>query len=496
MSSIALSQNSQAAGARAGATGAVQKAGGATRTISAGFGPNTNAPSIILPLQFVLTGLLALGIGLALVIMRPDILATYHYNQYVIATTHVFVLGFISTIVMGALYQLVPVALETRLFSERLAQVHFWFHLAGVAGMVWMFWKWDMKQVGHFGSVYGIGVVLFGYNIVRTLRRVPKWNVVAGSVVSAIGWLGAAILAGLMIAAGKCSYESAATLAPDTLLGGMIHGLQAAAKFMARFDQFGAMHAHAHLGMLGVYIMLIVGISYKLIPMFTLSDVQSAFRARASILLLNLGLAGSFFTILLRSPWKLLFATLVIAGLVIYAVEMRSILKARKRKTLDWGLKYFLTAISLLAPLSLLALVLSWPGLPLNQFTGQLENLYGLGAILGVVAFAILGMLYKILPFLVWFGTYSKHIGASKVPSLADLYSPQIQAAQYFAYLAALIAAGTGTVLGNGVWIRVGFGLFALAFGLFVVNAAKMLKHLFRPQIQPLGGKTSIPAKA
>jgi hypothetical protein len=256
------------------------------------------------------------------------------------------------------------------------------------------------------------------------------------------------------------------------------------------------MHAHAHLGMLGVFIMLIVGISYKLIPMFTLSDVQSAFRAWASILLLNLGLAGSFFTVLLRSPWKLLFAAVVVAGLVFYAVEMRFILKARKRQTLDWGLKYFLTAIWLLAPLSLLALVLSWPGLPLNQFTGQLENVYGLTAILGVVVLAIMGMLYKILPFLVWFGTYSKHIGASKVPSLADLYSPAIQAAQYFTYVAALVIAGAGTVLGSGLWVRIGFGLFALAFGLFAVNAVKMLRHLFKPQVQPLAGKISTPSKA
>jgi len=471
------------------------KIGTSSISSSVGFGPNINAPNIVLPLQFVLSGMLALGVGLSLVIVRPEILAGYHYNQYVIATTHVFVLGFISSIVMGGLYQLVPVALETRLHSERLAHIHFWLHLAGVAGMVWMFWKWDLKQVGHFGSVFGLGVALFVYNLSRTLLRVPKWNVIATAVASSLGWFSAAILAGLMIAAGKCSYESAAALAPNTVLGGMIHGLQSTAKLMARFDQSGAMHAHGHLGMIGVFMMLIVGISYKLIPMFTLSELQSAARARASILLLNLGLAGSFFTILLRSPWKLVFAGLVITGLIVYAAEIRAILKARKRKSLDWGLKYFLTAISLLGPLSILALILSWPGLPLNQLTGQLENLYGFAAILGVMVFAILGMLYKILPFLVWFGTYSKHIGAAKVPSLADLYSSSIQAAQYFAYLAALVVSGAGTVAGSTLSIRLGFGLFALAFVLFAVNAGKMLRHLFCPQVQPLVGKTSIPAK-
>ena len=44
--------------------------------------------------------------------------------------------------------------------------------------------------------------------------------------------------------------------------------------------------------------MLIVGVSYKLIPMFTLSELQCRRRAACSIVLLNIGLAGSFVTIL------------------------------------------------------------------------------------------------------------------------------------------------------------------------------------------------------
>ena len=99
----------------------------------------------------MVTGLLALFTGVALLVLRPEMLATYHYNQYVIAATHLFVLGWICTIVMGAMYQLVPVALETKLYSEKLAAWQFVFHLVGFTGMVWMFWTWNMKQVGHFG---------------------------------------------------------------------------------------------------------------------------------------------------------------------------------------------------------------------------------------------------------------------------------------------------------------------------------------------------------
>src|ERR1039458_5491153 len=79
------------------------------------------APSVTLPLIFTMTGLLALCAGIVWLVVQPSILATYHYNQNVIAATHLFVLGWICSVVMGAMYQLVPVALETKLYSEKLA---------------------------------------------------------------------------------------------------------------------------------------------------------------------------------------------------------------------------------------------------------------------------------------------------------------------------------------------------------------------------------------
>jgi hypothetical protein len=450
----------------------------------AGFSPN--APSVTLPLRFMVTGILALLTGIALLLLRPEMLATYHYNQYVIATTHLFVLGWICTIVMGAMYQLVPVALETKLYSEKLAAVQFLFHLVGFTGMAWMFWTWNMKQVGHFGAVLTLGVGLFVYNIARTLLRVPRWNVIATGVASALGWLSLAVCAGLTIAIGKCTYEATSALAPGDPFGALLHGLKSVAAFAARFDQIGAMHAHAHLGALGVFIMLIVGISYKLVPMFMLSDIQSRRRAAASVALLNVGLLGSFVTILLRNRFKFAFALMAVAGLVCYGIEMAAILRARKRRTLDWGLKYFVTAIGLLAPLSVLALVLSWPGLPLTALTGQFENVYGVVGLLGVVSFAIIGMFYKIIPFLVWYGSYSRQIGLSKVPSLADLYSPALQALGYWAYVTGLIATTIAIVLANAVAVRCGCALLALSLGTLALNVIKILSHLIRPRIAPL----------
>ena len=470
------------------------------KAMTSAFGPGASphAPSTMLPLRFMVTGVLAFfGATLAFV-LRPDVLSTYHYNQYVIAVTHLFVLGWISTIVMGAMYQLVPVALETKLYSERLARWHFVLHLIGFAGMVWMFWTWNMKQVGHFGVALATGVGLFVYNIARTLRRVPRWNVIATAVASALVWLSLAVLAGLTIAAGKCSYESAATVgAVDPL----VHGLAGVARWVGHFDQMGAMHAHAHLGTVGVFVMLIIGISYKLVPMFTLSELQRPWRAQWSLALLNLGLLGSFFSILLRSAWKPLFTVVGVAGIVLYLVELRAMVQARKRRTLDWGVKSFITAVSLFLPLSLLALVLSWPGLPLNQQTGQLENLYGFLGLAGVVSLAIVGMLYKIIPFLVWYRVYSGKIGLGKIPSLADLYCSRLQAIGYWSYLGGLLAVSVAIVSGNGAGVRWGSTGLLLSLAALLLNVIKMLSHLIWPRFEPFSSKApteklSVPAPA
>jgi hypothetical protein len=437
-----------------------------------------------LPLRFMVTGILAFAVAVVTLVLRPDILATYHYNQYVIAATHLAVLGWIGSVVMGAAYQLVPVVLETRLYSERLARWQFILHVAGFSGMVWMFWTWNMKQVGHFGSLLAAGVALFVYNIARTLLRASRWNVVAISITCTLAWLSLTVTAGLIIAASKCTYDSAAGLPSGNVLGAFVRGLRWFGTFAARFDQMSAMHAHAHLGVVGVFLTLIVGISYKLVPMFTLSEIQSKGRAWTSLILLNAGLAGAFPAILLRSQWKMAFVVVALAGLVIYGLEMKAVVAARKRRVLDWGMRSFLTSLGLLVPISAIALILSWPGLPLTPFTGQLENLYGFLALLGVISLAILGMLYKILPFLVWYASYSSRIGSGKVPSLAELYSPALQKAGYWTHLAGLALTSIGILLGNTVSLRLGCGLVAASVLVFLLNAARILSHLVNPVVE------------
>ena len=446
----------------------------------------STAPSVSLPLRFMLTGLVALFFAVGWIIAKPAILASYHYSQYVIAATHLVVIGFICTVVMGAMYQLVPVALETKLYSERLAKWQFVIHVIGFVGMVWMFNVWDMKQVGHFGSVLAVGVGMFVFNMARTLWRVPKWNVVATAITAALIWFSLTILVGLSVAAAKCVYESHEGLATAEGVKQVVGGLRVVAGIVSRFDAIGAMHAHAHLGVVGFFVMLIVGVSYRLIPMFMLTEVQNKRRAALSVALLNIGLAGSVTTILLRSPWKPAFAFIAVTGLAIYGWELCAMLRARKRPVLDWGLKTFLAAVAMLIPVCLLALILSWPGLPMNSFFAMLENVYGFLGLFGVVTLAILGMLHKILPFLVWFGVYSPHVGRAQLPLTTQMVSERAQVAGLVTYLAGLLIICAAILRESELGVRVGGAFLFASLLFFGWNAAKVFSHFRNPQIKPL----------
>jgi hypothetical protein len=326
--------------------------------------------------------------------------------------------------------------------------------------MVAMFWIWDMKQVGHFGSAFGLGVGLFVYNLGRTLMRIPRWNVIAAGIASALAWLFLTTMAGLFLASAKCWPQ------------------------ISPFNPIAAMHAHAHLGVVGFFVMMLVAVSYKLVPMFTLGELQSSQRAGWSIALLNVGLFGLFVTILVGSAWKLAFALVIIAALALYGWEIIAILRARKRRSLDWGLKHFLTAIGLLLPLSILAVVLCWPGLPMTALTTQLENVYGFVAIIGVITFAIVGMLFKVVPFLVWYASYSKQIGRRPVPSLGGLYSVRLQAVGYALFVTGLLTTGVAIALGHERCVQWTCALLAGSLLVFAVNMGMILSHLFRPRTQ------------
>lgn len=417
-----------------------------------------HAPATGVAMRFVLFGLACLTSAAVWLLLEPEILTAHHYRPHTVAWVHLVVLGFILSVIAGALYQIAPVAMETKLYSARLAELHFVAHFLGVAVMVPFFAVWDLKQVGHGGSLVFLGMLVFVGNIARTLNRAPRPDVVGAFIASSMLWLFLTMGAGLAIATNKFW---------PFLPGPQLHW----------------MYAHAHLGVGGVFINLTVGVSLRLVPMFSLSEIRSVARAWGAFALVNLGIAGLFWAIVAGSPpAQRLFGGVLIAGLGVYGVELRAILAARKRRRLDWGLWQFLCAVATLAAAAGAGATLVSP-VPLRpEVLVHWQTAYALLALLGVIVPAILGMLQKILPFLIWQRVYAPFIGRKPVPSLGQLSSESVQGAVFWMYLVALAALLTAAFAGSPWLARGAAAIWLAVVALFLVNAGQILGHWFRPR--------------
>ena len=130
--------------------------------------------------------------------------ALAHYTDWIIAHVHTGALGWNGFLTFGMIYWLLPRLFQTQLYSKKLAELHFWVASFGILlyvvaiysagatqGLMWrafdttgrlaypdfietvlklmpMYW---MRAVG--GTLYIIGMLIFGWNILMTWRTRP-----------------------------------------------------------------------------------------------------------------------------------------------------------------------------------------------------------------------------------------------------------------------------------------------------------------------------------
>ena len=131
---------------------------------------NAPSPKVVVP-HYVFGGITLLIISL-LIVFHPGAFTQHFFNPKLLAISHLLALGWITMIIFGALYQLLPVILEVRLHSETLAKFSFAFLGSGTIILALSFWEFS---IGIFlfvaGSFIVIAISLFLVNILKT-----AWN--------------------------------------------------------------------------------------------------------------------------------------------------------------------------------------------------------------------------------------------------------------------------------------------------------------------------------
>ncbi|MEE8446535.1 MAG: hypothetical protein V3S52_02655 [Gemmatimonadota bacterium] len=403
-------------------------------------------PPFSLPREHFVAALAWLGLGAAgLLLVAPDLARGAFLAHRTIAVVHCFTLGWITTSVFGALYQVYPVALGLGARSEGLGHLTFWILQAGVATLVSGAWAWKPMMLAAGWILLLLAAGGLAWNLVSRSWGAPRGRV--------IGWYVGGGLLGLVLAL----LTIAASIGTFAGWWGV--------------DRLGVLTAHVHLATIGFATVTVIGIGGKLLPMFLLARDVPAW----PLLWIGPLLAAGLLSLSVGAIWQGRVALLAgggitAAAILLYLYVASRYYRLRTRRQLDPGLSLTAVAHAFLAAATVLGL-----GLMLGIAQGpRLLSAYGLLGILGWLSLFVAGVYFRILPLLTWMHRFSGRIGRPDTPKVGDLVMRRLCWASH-----GLLATGVATLTvsvaaGSPAGAATGATMFALGVGGMLIQYASL----------------------
>lgn len=408
--------------------------------------PNTET-NMKLPFTFIFFSLTAFVISQVMVLWKGSAMLDGGFRQPVLwSAAHLLLLGWALMAAMGSMYQLVPVAFLTPIWSEKLGFVQFWVTASGIT-----IFAASLAFIPTYSYVGGIltllGIILFLWQMIMTLQSQTEKNVITLFVGSALFCLFVTILLGIL-------------LALNLGVG------------VSLLNHNELLKAHILLGLAGWFTLLIFGFSYKMVPMFSLAH---GFKMNLSLPVFATYAAGLFITLLgLMMNLSFLFTfglTMLFIGFFLFSIHMRMVINKRIKKKLDIPFVFSLIAIVFGLVIHFLAVVYSIFNPSLLAF-GTLILAY----IMGWIVFSIVGYLIKIVPFLWWTYRYSQKVGKEDVPALKDMMDDKIIKPLLYLFPLAFAGVLVSLIAHARIVFWVSQGLFTIATILFTFLILNVLK--------------------
>lgn len=403
------------------------------------------SPSVRLAAQhFAAATLYLLAGAVGLVWIAPELAAGLYLAPHVAGVTHLFTLGWLTTTIFGALYQLLPGALGAPIRWSRIAHVSFWTFVPG-AGLFACGVAQGSMTLHHSGvALVTIGIVLALINIISSLRRSRVRDETWVAIALAITFLASTLGLGVV------------------LLHNLHTGFLAAARVRV-------LATHLHIALVGWALMMIVGVSHRLLPMFLQAQGADTRWTRRAIALLASGLAVlavGLNTRFMGLAW--LGTGLLELGVACFLRQAHAYYRVRARKPLDVGVLFVVAALVFLA----MAAALGPTVLLAGADTSRLATVYVLLGLLGGLVLYVIGFFYKIAPQLAW--SLRNRMGKGTVPAIADLFSSRLAVMQLGIMCAALVTLALSIFAGSVVGASGGAALFLVGVLQFVVQIIRM----------------------
>jgi len=369
---------------------------------------------------------------------------------------HLATIGWLSLLMLGALYQFIPVITNTPLYSQRLplysllaigpGLVALLAGFLALGGAPFLTTAW--LAIG--GSLVLTGFVLGAINLAATLWRGRPLPLPACFVAFGLVFL---LLTGLMGLGFALAY---ALPRPSTFLLALTSGL--------------SLHVAAGLG--GWFTLTVMGVSYRLLSMFMLAPDEPRRSTYAALILTVAGLAllvagglTGLWSGMAVGRIKALGAALAGLGVLFYLADIIEFYRTRKRHHLELNSLTAAVALSLITlALVLAALAMAWGAL--DRFAAAIGYLFVFGGLTGLG----LGQLYKIIPFLTWLEVFGSKLGKGPVPRVQDLVNESRARPGFILYFAAVILASAALASGQAALWKISAVLQWVATALIVIE--------------------------
>jgi hypothetical protein len=230
------------------------------------------------------------------------------------------------------------------------------------------------------------------------------------------------------------------------------------------FDILNLLRAHVYLVLFGYVAITIMGISMVLLPMFWLSHSFSWKSIKIALWVMSIAVVcemfSSIFKITLLENLGYLLAFIAMGA---YFNQIYIIYKTRVRIEEDIYKKSLIVSyISLVTTigLGLLYLITNYQNFILT---------FGWIVLVGFITFLIIGHLYKIVPFLVWYQRFSPLVGKQKVPMLHEMVPTKSANMQFYFNLSGLIVGGIAILFGINLLFKAGIS-FLIIGSIFAIK--------------------------
>lgn len=364
------------------------------------------APPIFAPIRFYLTApLFAILAGFLIFFSDAGILMS-RYSTDAIVITHALTIGFLGFIMLGSLTQMLPVLAGVQIPKVNLvSKISYIFLVLGTLFMILGLKNeavvFDTAALLLLGLGFSMMIVVIAMAIVKVKNFNPTVKAMSVSLV----------------------------FASITVLMGLFLLFTYVDEDYALYRNVVA-NVHSVWGIFGFGGILIIGVTFQVLPMFYVAPRFKQFCKRRVVLLISLGLVIWLLTNIFAESYSVIGKSWIALFFWAFATTVWRKLSARRRPISDVTVWYWRVAS---ISLTLGAFLWIFDEYFHHEYIVMVAILLGGGFILSIM----MGMLYKIIPFLVWF--HLNAMGYMSIPTMNEMIDKNLSRIQFILFVASLI---------------------------------------------------------